>query len=353
MIKRKHDSPLPPVNGLHFLISVLCVDYSVITMNMWYYNKTPDFGTKNSKTIIHPFMVKGYEGLTINPYQGCQHRCGYCYATYEWSPEFYDKIYAKSNAAEVLENQLKSWKSETIEPVMVSSATDPYQPAEIRYGLTRKCVEVLQKYNVPYYVFTKSTIISRDLPLHQRYKDNCFLVWSITTCNEKVRRVIEPGTPPASSMFALINKFVDAGIRCGVNIDPILPLITDSDQEIESILDSCNRSGVGYVFGALLRLRADIWERIKIILNLLGVNNGVDEYKRRIYQFTQPMKHGYNITANESYSRQVLQNLKEKVLKKGMLFNFPSLIAGRRIKENGKNNNNGVEQQQLTLMGYI
>ena len=84
-------------------------------------------------------------------------------------------------------------------------------------------------------------------------------------------------------MFALINKFVDAGIRCGVNIDPILPLITDSDQEIESILDSCNRSGIGYVFGALLRLRADIWERIKIILNLLGVNNGVDEYKRRIY----------------------------------------------------------------------
>ena len=254
-------------------------------------------------------MVQGYKGLTINPYQGCQHRCGYCYATYEWSPEFYDKIYAKSNAAEVLENQLKSWKSETIEPVMVSSATDPYQPAEIRYGLTRKCVEVLQKYDVPYYVFTKSTIISRDLHLHERYKDNCFLVWSITTCNEKVRRVIEPGTPPASSMFAVINKFVDAGIRCGVNIDPILPLITDSDREIESILDSCNRSGIGYVFGALLRLRADIWERIKIILNLLGVNNGVDEYKRRIYQFTQPMKRGYNITANESYSHQVLQNL--------------------------------------------
>jgi DNA repair photolyase len=323
-------------------------------MERWYYSKTPDFRTKNSKTIIHPFMVKGYKGLTINPYQGCQHRCGYCYATYEWSPEFYDKIYAKSNAAEVLENQLKAWKSETIEPVMVSSATEPYQPAEIRHDLTRKCVEVLQKYDVPYYVFTKSTIISRDLSLHERYKDNCFLVWSITTCNEKVRRVIEPGTPSASSMFEVINKFANAGIRCGVNIDPILPLITDSDQEIGSILDRCNRSGIGYVFGALLRLRADIWERIKIILNLLGVNNGVDEYRRRIYQFTEPMKRGYNITANESYSRQVLQNLKEEVLKKGMLFNFPSLIAGRRIKENKKKNDNDVEQQQqLTLMGYM
>jgi hypothetical protein len=88
---------------------------------------------------------------------------------------------------------------------------------------------------------------------------------------------------------------------------------------------------------------------------LLGVNNGVDEYRRRIYQFAEPMKRGYNITANESYSRQVLQNLKEEVLKKGMLFNFPSLIVGKRIKENKKKNDNDVEQQQqqLTLMGYM
>src|SRR6188472_4828994 len=140
-------------------------------MNLWYnLNKTPEFELKESKMILHPFAVRDYDGLTINPYQGCQHRCGYCYATYEWSPEFYDKIYVKSNAAEVLENQLKSWKSETIKPVMVSSATDPYQPAEIRHGLTRKCIEVLQRYNVPYYIFTKSTIISRDLELHKRYK---------------------------------------------------------------------------------------------------------------------------------------------------------------------------------------
>jgi len=173
-------------------------------MEKWYHKAVPDIGKKKSKSIIHPFVVKGHTGLTINPYQGCQHRCGYCYATYEWSPEFFDKIYAKSNAAEVLENQLRSWKSETIEPVMVSSATDPYQPAEIKYNLTRKCIEVLQRYGVPYYVFTKSSIILRDLELHKKYKDKCFLVWSITTCNERIRRLIEPGTPPASSMFRTI-----------------------------------------------------------------------------------------------------------------------------------------------------
>src|SRR5919197_789576 len=190
---------------------------------MWYYNKVPEIETKSSKSIIHPFIVKGFKGLTINPYQGCQHRCAYCYATYEWFPEFYDKIYAKYNAAEV------------IEPVMVSSATDAYQPAEIRFGLTRKCVKVLQKYDVPYYIFTKSIIISRDLEQHKKYKDNCFIVWSITTCNERIRRLIEPGTPSASCIFALIDKFIDDDVRCGVNIDPILPLITDSQEEIEAI----------------------------------------------------------------------------------------------------------------------
>lgn len=323
-------------------------------MNMWYDKKNPDFEMKNSKTIIHSFTFRGHQGLTINPYQGCQHRCGYCYATYEWSPEFYDKIYAKSNAAEILENQLVSWKSKTMEPVMISSATDPYQPAEMRYGLTRKCVEVLQKYGVPYYVFTKSASISRDLELYKRYKDNCFVVWSITTCNEKIRRLIEPGTPSTYSLFAMISKFVDAGVQCGINIDPILPLITDSEEEIDLIIDSCDRSGVKYVFGALLRLRADIWERMRIILKLLGLNNGIEDYKKKIYKFTEPLKPRYNIVANENYSRKLLQNLEEKVLEKGMFFDFPDFIENKRITASKKDHTASyMNQQQPTLMNYM
>src|ERR1044072_4101442 len=131
--------------------------------NLWHNGKAPIFEQKESKSIIHPFAVKNYNGLAINPYQGCGHRCAYCYATYEWSPAFYDKVYAKSNASQVLDKQLAAWKATTIDPVMVSSATDAYQPAELRFELTRKCVKVLQKYNVPYYVFTKSVIIERDL----------------------------------------------------------------------------------------------------------------------------------------------------------------------------------------------
>jgi DNA repair photolyase len=326
-------------------------------LSVWYSIGAPEFEVKRSKSILHPFTVRQYQGLTINPYQGCHHRCGYCYATYEWSPEFYDKIYSKSNAPEILENQLKSWKSETIEPVMVSSATDPYQPAELKFELTRKCIKVLQKYNVPYYVFTKSTIILRDLELHKQYKDNCFIVWSITTCDEKIRRVIEPGTPPADRMFTVIKEFIDAGIPCGVNIDPIIPLITDSSENIESIIDNCLRTGVRHVFGAILRLRVDIWERMKTILKLLNMIDRIGEYYK-IFHFTERLRSGYNITADQYYSKIILENLRESVLSKGISFDFPDLARIGSIKKKSNNSNNeklfnNKNKQQFTLMDYM
>lgn len=282
---------------------------------------------KKSKSLLHPFVVRNYKGLTINPYQGCGHRCAYCYATYEWSPEFYDKIYAKSNAAEVLEGQLRKWKSDTIHPVMVSSATDCYQPAELRYGLTRKCIEVLQNYNVPYYVFTKSSIIERDLELHRRYSHNCSIIWSITTCNERIRRIIEPGTPPATRIFATIRKFTDAGILCGVNVDPIIPLVTDTGEELDEIVNSCEDASLKHVFGSLMRLRADIWDRMKIVLKLLQVPDGEEQYKE-IYDFREPVESSY-LSANRKYERRILDLLESKIKRQQMLYRFPARIATR------------------------
>jgi len=309
---------------------------------LWY-SGSPTLELKKSKSIIHPFVVKGYDGLTVNPYQGCHHRCAYCYATYEWSPDFYDKIYGKSNAPQVLESQLTKWKSRTIGPVMLSSATDCYQPAELRFGLTRKCVEVLQRYNVPYYVFTKSALIERDLELHQQYKDKCFIIWSITTCNEKKRRVIEPGTPPSSKLFATIRKFAEAGVCCGVNIDPIIPQVTDSENDLDSIIGSCKDAGLGHVFGAIMRLRSDIWERMKIVFQLLEIQSALTSYKE-IYHFEEPVGQAY-LAANKKYSDGVMSFLENKVADYGMRGGFPDFL--------GENLLNRANSGQSTLLGYI
>lgn len=154
------------------------------------------------------------------------------------------------------------------------------------------------------------------MELHKQYKDNCSIVWSITTY-ENIRQIIEPGTPPAYAMFAVIKKFSDAGIRCGVNIDPIIPLITDSPNDIESIIDNCLEARVGYVFGAILRLMADIWERMKSILMLLNIKDRIDEYNR-IFHFTEPIRSGYNIAADQSYSNRILEKLREVVHRIGI-----------------------------------
>ena len=321
-------------------------------MKTWYSKMAPKLETKTSKSLIHPFIVKEHRGLTINPYQGCQHRCGYCYATYEWSPDFYDKIYAKSNAPEILERQLKSYKINITEPVMISSATDPYQPAELRYGLTRRCIQVLQKYKVPYYVFTKSTNILRDLDLHKGYRDNCFLVWSLTTCDEKIRRVIEPGTPPSDAIFRVIRKFVDSGVCCVVNIDPIIPLITDSEIQLDQVLDACNDNGVKHVFGAVLRLRADIWERMKTVLRLLDIREGIHEYQKTVFQFLEPIQPGVNIGSSKSYENRILDILKYRIQRRGMIPDFPTFIWKNHTMSDRRPKMTNSEHQ-LTLMKYV
>jgi DNA repair photolyase len=296
---------------------------------LWHSGSGAVLQEKKSKSIIHPFVIKSYNGLTLNPYQGCSHRCAYCYATYEWSPEFYDKIYAKTNAPEVLERELAAWNSDTVTPVMVSSATDPYQPAELRFQLTRRCVEVLQKYNVPYYIFTKSVLIERDLQLHRQYRHNCFVVWSITTCNEKKRRIIEPGTAPATKLFKIIKKFADAGLCCGVNIDPIIPLVTDNEQELDCLVSTCREAGVRHVFGAPIRLRTDIWERMKLVLRLLEFSDGTECYKD-IYGFEEPLGSSY-VAADKRYVNKIIGRLESMIKNNGMMCNFPDHMAARRI----------------------
>ena len=292
---------------------------------LWYSNKAPTIERKYSKSILRYFKVGSHVGMTINPYQGCHHRCGYCYATYKWSPDFYDKIYGKINASEILESELNRWNNISMLPVMISSATDAYQFAEAKYGITRKCINVLQQFQIPFYVFTKSCLIERDLNLFRNYHSNCFIVWSITTIDESIKRMIEPGTPPTRKVFETIKKFVDSGVNCCVNIDPIIPFVTDSESHIRSIVDMCHELGIRYISGSILRLRSDIWFRIREILELLGKSWSIEEYER-IFGFQEPLVNDNNLSASTIYCDKVMNFLKDELSTRNIVFGFDKLI---------------------------
>jgi DNA repair photolyase len=205
---------------------------------------------------------------TINPYRGCTHSCHYCFArafhTYldlGVGEDFSSKIVVKTNVVEVLRRELASprW---TGEMVAMGTATDPYQHCEGRYKLTRGIIEVLGDFENPLSMLTKSTMILRDLDLFVRLNSVAPLTisMSVGTLDERVRRVVEPGTPPGRRRLEILSRFADAGIRTGVLVAPILPGLTDDDEHLDEVLVACAEAGVDYAAPIVLHVRSSIRE---------------------------------------------------------------------------------------------
>jgi DNA repair photolyase len=168
---------------------------------------------------------------SMNPYQGCEHGCIYCYArnTHEYygfsaGLDFETRIIAKTNAASVLQKQLMdpSWK---VSPIMLSGNTDCYQPLERRLKLTRQMLDVLSRFRHPVGIITKNNLITRDIDiLKDLAADRLVNVMiSITTLDEDLRRAMEPRTSTASKRFETVKQLADAGIPVGIMTAPIIP----------------------------------------------------------------------------------------------------------------------------------
>jgi DNA repair photolyase len=185
------------------------------------------------KTAVNEIQVRsvlsksGIPGMKycINPYVGCAHACRYCYATFmkrftghiePWG-SFVD---IKINAPEVLRRQLRRAERGT---VMISSVTDPYQPVEARYGLTRKCLEILSLFKFPVSILTKSPLVLRDIDIISKLEDT-EVGLTITTDDERIRKIFEPSAPPIPARIDALKKLHKAGIEPYVFIGPLLPM---------------------------------------------------------------------------------------------------------------------------------
>jgi DNA repair photolyase len=206
--------------------------------------------------------------FTVNPYRGCAHSCHYCFARAYHAyldlgigEDFSSKILVKTNVVDVLRRELASprWSGET---VAMGTATDPYQHCEGRYRLTRRVVEALADFENPLSMLTKSTMIVRDLDVFTRLDAvaGATVSMSVGTLDERVRRVVEPGTPPGRKRLEVLARFAEVGIRTGVLVAPILPGLTDDDEHLDEVLAACAEAGVSSATPIVLHVRPGIRE---------------------------------------------------------------------------------------------
>jgi DNA repair photolyase len=202
-------------------------------------------------------------GWSLNPYMGCAHRCTFCYVrAYELradrpSGDRYGRsIRVKVNVAEVLRAELarRSWRGEA---VAIGAATDPYQPAEGRYKLTRACLEALREAANPFSLITRSPMIVRDLDVlaDAARRAEVGVVFSVPTMDEEVWRRTEPGTPPPRRRLEALAKLVEAGVKAGVGMAPILPGLSDSPEQLERVVRAARDAGATSIWANLLYLK--------------------------------------------------------------------------------------------------
>jgi DNA repair photolyase len=205
---------------------------------------------------------------TINPYRGCSHACVYCFArvthTYmdmNAGKDFETKIVVKVNAPDLLRRELraKRWKGEGI---AMGTATDPYQRAEGRYRLMPKIIAALTDYRNPFSILTKGTLILRDLDLLAEAASvaDVSTAFSVGTVDEDVWRKTEPGTPHPWKRLDAVARLNDAGIPCGVLIAPVLPGISDSQEQLRAVVEAALNAGATSVSPILLHLRPGVKE---------------------------------------------------------------------------------------------
>ncbi len=217
------------------------------------------------KSAIGPCGFPG-GGLAVNPYIGCEHACGYCYArfikrftghTEPWG----DFVDVRKNSAKLLSIQMRNPKLHH-QQIYLSSMTDPYQPVEEKYELTREILKVLVNYDNHVSIMTKSTLVLRDLDLIKQLikKDVNF---TMSTLDEKWRKVIEPNSSTTSEKLVTMQKLVDEGIIVNAMVGPYWPIFTD----IEKMMAEFKKIGVSHVFAESFNSIGGNWTGVEETLS--------------------------------------------------------------------------------------
>ncbi|MEM1606554.1 MAG: radical SAM protein [Candidatus Bathyarchaeia archaeon] len=185
----------------------------------------------------------------INPYLGrCSHNCIYCYAIK--FPSFNSPVTPRLNLKEEIFKIVK--RTRTRLPVMLSDSTDPYQPLERNYEITRRCIEALAENRFPILIVTKSDLVVRDIDILK--KTQTVVSMTITTTRSDIARIIEPNAPEPNARFHALKRIIDENISAVVRIDPIIPSINSDIKDLEKIVSKSSEIGVKQITASTMKI---------------------------------------------------------------------------------------------------
>jgi DNA repair photolyase len=221
---------------------------------------------------------------TVNPYRGCEFGCRYCYARYTHEfmdlpgSDFEKKIFVKQNAAAIFDRDLTEHAGSLLpascspqpESIAIGTATDPYQPAEREFGVTRSLLERLAKRSgISLSITTKSNLITRDLDLLRRIaeKNELSINITVTTLRPRLARLLEPRAPRPDLRLAALRELRDAGIEAGVFAMPVLPGLTDREADLDKLFLAARDSGAQWLGAQVVFLRSAALKEFLLFLD--------------------------------------------------------------------------------------
>ena len=214
-------------------------------------------------TALNPVVGMPFK-WSLNPYQGCAHQCTFCYVraferrAQRPSDDRYGRaVRVKSNIADILAAELarRSWKRES---VAIGAATDPYQPAEGRFRLTRSCIQALGAARSPFGIITRGPLVVRDIDVlaEAARRTDVSVGMSVPTLDPRVWRATEPHAPPPRQRLEALRRLTEAGIRTAVAMAPILPGISDHPHQLAEVVRAAREAGATHIWAQLLYLKS-------------------------------------------------------------------------------------------------
>ncbi|WNY22883.1 hypothetical protein MmiHf6_01750 [Methanimicrococcus hongohii] len=285
------------------------------------------------KTALHAVNGGFPYKLDLNIYRGCENGCKYCFAIYshkylksneskeidieknkeseQSSDGYYDQIYVKTNVAEQLDKELSRPGRKKL-AVNIGGVCDSYQRAEEEFQLMPDILKVMLKHKNPIIISTKTDLILRDFDLIDELSKHAFvnIASTITTVNENLREKIEPGAVSTKRRFEMLEKFKKTDAKIGVHTMPVLPFLTDTPENLESIFSKTKKIGAEYIIVQTLYLRSqtkqtyfeflkeEFPELLDPMKNLYRTGGLDKEYKNKFYSMLNPLLKKYDLSTD-------------------------------------------------------